>query len=90
MLCGVLCGVPRPDWRDHGRSCVSARHISSISVTIGLLLIWTNAAFWSAAPLLGWGSYTGRRDLYTQSLATPPLALTLRTAPRLRSRLRHV
>lgn len=59
-------------------------------MSISLLLIWTNAAFWSAAPLLGWGSYTGRRDLYTQGLAPPPLALTLRTARLLRSRLRHV
>lgn len=52
-------------------------------MSIGLLVIWTNAAFWSAAPLLGWGSYTGRRDLNTQSLAPPPLTLTLRTAPAL-------
>lgn len=36
-------------------------------MSIGLLLIWTNAAFWSAAPLLGWGSYTGRRPLNSES-----------------------
>ncbi|XP_044200446.1 opsin-5-like isoform X1 [Thunnus albacares] len=37
-----------------------ARHISRISVSVCLLLIWITAGFWSGAPLLGWGSYTDR------------------------------
>lgn len=40
--------------------CVSARHINRTSVSVCLLLIWITAGFWSGAPLLGWGSYTGR------------------------------
>ncbi|KAG7485499.1 opsin-5-like [Solea senegalensis] len=37
-----------------------ARHISRFSVSLCLVLIWTSAGFWSAAPLLGWGSFTDR------------------------------
>ncbi|XP_029283314.1 opsin 6, group member a [Cottoperca gobio] len=37
-----------------------ARHISSSSVSVCLLFIWITAAFWAAAPLLGWGSYKDR------------------------------
>lgn len=28
-----------------------------------LSLIWIAAGFWSGAPLLGWGSYTGKNTL---------------------------
>ncbi|XP_064365511.1 opsin-5-like isoform X2 [Dromaius novaehollandiae] len=34
--------------------------ISNSSMTVALILIWIAAFFWSAAPLLGWGSYTDR------------------------------
>ncbi|XP_039245430.1 visual pigment-like receptor peropsin [Pipra filicauda] len=34
--------------------------ISNSSMTVALVLIWVAAFFWSAAPLLGWGSYTDR------------------------------
>ncbi|RLV98644.1 hypothetical protein DV515_00010540 [Chloebia gouldiae] len=34
--------------------------ISNSSMSVALLLIWVAAFFWSAAPLLGWGSYTDR------------------------------
>ncbi|XP_027754677.1 opsin-5-like [Empidonax traillii] len=34
--------------------------ISNSSMTVSLVLIWVAAFFWSAAPLLGWGSYTDR------------------------------
>ncbi|XP_068178328.1 opsin-5-like [Antennarius striatus] len=37
-----------------------AHHITRTSVSVCLLLIWVTAGFWSAAPLLGWGSYTDR------------------------------
>ncbi|XP_078138838.1 opsin-5-like [Centroberyx gerrardi] len=37
-----------------------AHHITNRTVSICLLLIWGGAAFWSGAPLLGWGSYTDR------------------------------
>uniref|UniRef100_A0A3B3YX10 G-protein coupled receptors family 1 profile domain-containing protein n=1 Tax=Poecilia mexicana TaxID=48701 RepID=A0A3B3YX10_9TELE len=40
--------------------CVSAHRITRSSVFISLLYIWVTAGFWSAAPLLGWGSYTDR------------------------------
>ena len=29
------------------------------TIAIALICIWTGAMFWSGAPLLGWGSYTG-------------------------------
>lgn len=32
-------------------------------MSVALVLIWVAAFFWSAAPLLGWGSYTGNRYL---------------------------
>ncbi|XP_023148631.1 opsin-5-like [Amphiprion ocellaris] len=35
-------------------------HISSSSMFLCLLFIWTTSGFWSGAPLLGWGSYTDR------------------------------
>lgn len=41
--------------------CVSAGHINRTFVSICLLLIWIMAGFWSGSPLLGWGSYTGRK-----------------------------
>ncbi|XP_077585773.1 opsin 6, group member a [Stigmatopora nigra] len=34
--------------------------ISMNTIAISLICIWTGAAFWSTAPLLGWGSYTDR------------------------------
>ncbi|NXU45846.1 OPSX protein, partial [Drymodes brunneopygia] len=34
--------------------------ISNSSISVALVLIWVAASFWSAAPLLGWGSYTDR------------------------------
>ncbi|KAM3865354.1 opsin-5-like [Diretmus argenteus] len=37
-----------------------AHHITNTTVNICLVLIWGGAAFWSGAPLLGWGSYTDR------------------------------
>ncbi|NXK59880.1 OPSX protein, partial [Sylvietta virens] len=37
--------------------------ISNSSMSVALVLIWVAAFFWSAAPLLGWGSYTGNRYL---------------------------
>lgn len=39
--------------------CLAAYCISLNSITVSLLCIWTGATFWSVAPLLGWGSYTG-------------------------------
>ncbi|KFP24505.1 Opsin-VA, partial [Colius striatus] len=33
---------------------------SNSSMMVSLVLIWIAAFFWSAAPLLGWGSYTDR------------------------------
>lgn len=38
---------------------LAAYCISLNSITVSLLCIWTGATFWSVAPLLGWGSYTG-------------------------------
>ncbi|KAM4599719.1 visual pigment-like receptor peropsin [Fundulus diaphanus] len=37
-----------------------AHCISTNTIAISLILIWTGALFWSIAPLLGWGSYTDR------------------------------
>ncbi|CAJ1052765.1 opsin 6%2C group member a [Xyrichtys novacula] len=37
-----------------------AHHISRISVSFCLLMIWITAGFWSGAPLVGWGSYKDR------------------------------
>ncbi|KAM5163692.1 opsin-5-like [Mantella aurantiaca] len=37
-----------------------ANCISRSSITVSLILIWIAALFWSAAPLLGWGSYRDR------------------------------
>ncbi|XP_013861393.1 opsin 6, group member a isoform X2 [Austrofundulus limnaeus] len=37
-----------------------AHCISINTVGIALIFIWAGAVFWSAAPLLGWGSYTDR------------------------------
>ncbi|KAK5908252.1 hypothetical protein CgunFtcFv8_016326 [Champsocephalus gunnari] len=34
--------------------------ISVNTIAVSLICIWTGAMFWSAAPLLGWGSYTDR------------------------------
>lgn len=39
--------------------CLLAYCISLNSICVSLLCIWTGALFWSVAPLLGWGSYTG-------------------------------
>lgn len=39
--------------------CLAAYCISLNSIAVSLLCIWTGATFWSVAPLLGWGSYTG-------------------------------
>ncbi|KAK0145906.1 Opsin-5 [Merluccius polli] len=36
-----------------------AQYISINTIGISLLCIWMGALFWSVAPLLGWGSYTG-------------------------------
>ncbi|XP_040206780.1 opsin-5-like [Rana temporaria] len=37
-----------------------ANCISKNSIAVSLVLIWIAALFWSAAPLLGWGSYRDR------------------------------
>lgn len=37
-----------------------AQCISMSTIAVSLVCIWTGAAFWSAAPLMGWGSYTDR------------------------------
>ncbi|TRY83881.1 hypothetical protein DNTS_030106 [Danionella cerebrum] len=37
-----------------------AHCISNATVLVCVVLIWVGAVFWSAAPLLGWGSYTDR------------------------------
>ncbi|KAM8859445.1 opsin-5-like [Spinachia spinachia] len=34
--------------------------ISTNTIAVSLICIWTGAMFWSVAPLLGWGSYTDR------------------------------
>lgn len=40
--------------------CVFAAYCISINtIAVSLICIWTGAMFWSVAPLLGWGSYTG-------------------------------
>jgi hypothetical protein len=38
---------------------ITAHCISINTIAISLLCIWMGALFWSAAPLLGWGSFTG-------------------------------
>uniref|UniRef100_A0A8C6SXQ3 G-protein coupled receptors family 1 profile domain-containing protein n=1 Tax=Neogobius melanostomus TaxID=47308 RepID=A0A8C6SXQ3_9GOBI len=37
-----------------------AQCISMSTIAVSLVCIWTGAGFWSAAPLMGWGSYTDR------------------------------
>ncbi|XP_042589400.1 opsin-5-like [Cyprinus carpio] len=37
-----------------------AHCITSVTVLICIIFIWTGAVFWSGAPILGWGSYTDR------------------------------
>ncbi|KAK7901969.1 hypothetical protein WMY93_018738 [Mugilogobius chulae] len=37
-----------------------AQCISMSTIAVSLVCIWTGAAFWSAAPLMGWGSYKDR------------------------------
>lgn len=37
----------------------AANCISINTIAVSLICIWTGATFWSGAPLLGWGSYTG-------------------------------
>lgn len=37
-----------------------AHLITNTTIALGVMFIWLGAAFWSAAPLLGWGSYTDR------------------------------
>ena len=40
--------------------CAHAAHCISINtIAISLICIWMGALFWSVAPLLGWGSFTG-------------------------------
>lgn len=40
--------------------CIFAAYcISMNTIAVSLICIWTGAMFWSVAPLLGWGSYTG-------------------------------
>ncbi|XP_034040725.1 visual pigment-like receptor peropsin isoform X2 [Thalassophryne amazonica] len=34
--------------------------VSTNTIAVALICIWTGALFWSVAPLLGWGSYTDR------------------------------
>lgn len=45
--------------------CLAAYCISLNSITVSLLCIWTGATFWSVAPLMGWGSYTGLMPINT-------------------------
>uniref|UniRef100_A0AAY4AE69 G-protein coupled receptors family 1 profile domain-containing protein n=1 Tax=Denticeps clupeoides TaxID=299321 RepID=A0AAY4AE69_9TELE len=37
-----------------------AHCITNCTIAVCVVFIWVGAAFWSAAPLLGWGSYTDR------------------------------
>ncbi|KAJ8365951.1 hypothetical protein SKAU_G00147820 [Synaphobranchus kaupii] len=37
-----------------------AHCITNTTISLSVLLIWTGAAFWSGAPLVGWGSFTDR------------------------------
>lgn len=40
--------------------CLLPAHCISINtIAVSLICIWTGGIFWSVAPLLGWGSYTG-------------------------------
>lgn len=75
--------------------CLAAYCISMNSITVSLLCIWTGAAFWSVAPLLGWGSYTGpiscfkyRWLVFCNSIIS--IIWTLCSSSVFRSRLRHV
>ena len=73
--------------------CVFAAYcISMNSIAVSLICIWTGAAFWSVAPLLGWGSYTGlfshtdlEINIYICFSLKPSSDLCV-----LRSRLRHL
>ncbi|XP_061415030.1 opsin-5-like [Lethenteron reissneri] len=38
-----------------------AHEVTRTSMVVSLALVWAASLFWSAAPLLGWGSYTDRR-----------------------------
>uniref|UniRef100_A0A671LY47 Opsin 6, group member a n=1 Tax=Sinocyclocheilus anshuiensis TaxID=1608454 RepID=A0A671LY47_9TELE len=47
--------------RKHKCVCVFTAHcITSATVLMCVIFIWTGALFWSGAPILGWGSYTGQ------------------------------
>lgn len=44
----------------HGTCVLFLAYCISIdTIAVSLICIWTGAMFWSVAPLLGWGSYTG-------------------------------
>ncbi|XP_074781801.1 visual pigment-like receptor peropsin isoform X2 [Athene noctua] len=51
--------------------------ISNSSMTVALVLIWIAAFFWSAAPLLGWGSYTVMVFSYVSIINTVKLSHAL-------------
>lgn len=73
--------------------CLAAYCISLNSIAVSLLCIWTGATFWSVAPLLGWGSYTGLMPMtvfFFTSPSSPSSIITLCSSSVLRSRLRHV
>lgn len=40
----------------------TAHGITNMTVGMSILFIWISAVFWSTAPLVGWGSYTGQYD----------------------------
>ncbi|KAK6304635.1 hypothetical protein J4Q44_G00252210 [Coregonus suidteri] len=40
-----------------------AHHINKRNVSVVIVAVWLCALFWSGVPLVGWGSYTGRRNL---------------------------
>ncbi|KAG7465617.1 hypothetical protein MATL_G00155450 [Megalops atlanticus] len=43
------------------RCCRTAHRIDKRSVVLLIAAIWLNSLFWSGSPLLGWGSYKGRK-----------------------------
>lgn len=44
---------------------LTAHCITNTTVGMTILFIWISAVFWSTAPLVGWGSYTGQYDTET-------------------------
>lgn len=42
----------------------TAHCITNTTVGLSILFIWISSVFWSTAPLVGWGSYTGQYDTF--------------------------